>query len=254
VTDELRRLADRAEIIELVARYNKAYFEFDAEAYGGTATVDGRYLQANTGWCAFGREEIASAIQAIPAGGGHQHLCGDHIVRFDGPDRAVIGFNMFIYVRESTEGPNGLWASGYYYNTALRTAEGWRFSEILSFIDRRPDDYVLANLRATVFARPHLSDLVTGLLGVSNDAVRDHVLACRPLADLAATNGIDDDALVDQLATALQASSGETNPLPRGAATAIAHVLTHDQVLGVEVEDNFRRHGWNGPAYSTVAT
>jgi hypothetical protein len=32
-----------------------------------------------------------------------------------------------------------------------------------------------------------------------------------------------------------------------GTARALAYVLTHDQVFGAEVEDNFRAAGWEGP-------
>jgi SnoaL-like domain len=253
MTVELQRLQDRAEIIELIARYNKAYFDFDAAAYGGTAAPDGRYLQANTGWCAFGRDEIASAMAAIPAGGGHQHLCGDHIVTFDGDDRAIAGYNMFIYMRESSEGPNALLASGYYYSTVVRTVEGWRFSELLSFIDRKTDDYVVTNLRALVFSRPPLSAAVTDVLATTAGQIQEYIQSGRPLAALAEQQGVSEDALVDTLAIALEKSAPGTNPLPRGTARAVAHVLTHDQVQGLDVEATFRKAGWAGPAYSAAA-
>ena len=248
----VQRLQDRAEIIELVAQYCRAFFEHDAEAYAATSTLDGRYLNANQGWVAFGREEMAAGVGGIDAGGGYQHVTTDHIVAFDGDDHAATRYNMFIYRRESTIGPNEIWGSGYYFADVVRTNEGWRFSEIVSFIDKRSDDYVQASLRGIVFARPRLSQAMTATLGVPQATLAEHIAACKPIVALAATRGIGEQAVVDALATALQESAPSTNPLPRGSALAVAHVLTHDEAYGVDVEANFRRAGWQGPAVEAL--
>jgi hypothetical protein len=245
--DGLRRLQDRMDIIELAAEYCRAFFYFDAEAYAGTATPDGRYLNTNQGWVAFGREEMSAGLEGIPAGGGYQHLTTDHIVSFDGDDRAVARYNMIIYKRESPEGRNVWWGSGYYYATVVRTDEGWRFSEIISFIDQRSDDYVQSSLRGIVFARPAIAGAMTGLLGISEADLAAHIQACRPLVELAAKKGVSDEDVVETLATVLQESAHDTNPLPRSSARAVAHILTHEEVYGVDVEANFRRAGWAGP-------
>jgi hypothetical protein len=245
--DDVRRLGDRLDIIELFAEYCRAFFYFDAVAYAGTAMEDGRYMNANQGWVAFGRTEMSAGLEGIPAGGGYQHLTTDHIIAFDSDDRAVARCNMVIYKRESAEGPNAWWGSGYYYGTVVRTDEGWRFSEIVSFLDQRSDDYVQSSLRGIVFARPRIAAAMTGLLGVGEDELAAHIQACRPVVALAAAKGVSEDDVVDALATALQESAFETNPLPRSSARAMAHILTHDEVHGVDVEANFRRAGWTGP-------
>ena len=249
----VRRLQDRAEIIELVASYCRAFFEHDVEAYAGTCTPDGRYLNSNQGWVAFGREEIGAGVAGIDADGGYQHVTTDHILMFDGDDRAIVRYNMFIYRLESPAGANEIWGSGYYYATTVRTADGWRFSEIVSFIDKRSDAYVQASLRGIVFARPLLSAAMTATLSVSEAELAAHIAACRPLVELAAERGVSEQALVEALATALQHSAGQTNPLPRGSALAVAHVLTHDEAYGVDVEANFRRAGWAGPVVGAAA-
>jgi hypothetical protein len=249
----VQRLQDRAEIVELTARYCRAFFEHDAEAYAGTCTHDGRYLNSNQGWVAFGREEIAAGVGGIDADGGYQHVTTDHIIEFDGDDRAIARYNMFIYRLESPAGPNQIWGSGYYYATVVRSDDGWRFSEIVSFIDKRSDAYVQASLRGIVFARSRLSAALTAVIGVTETELAEHVAACKPVVALAAEKGVSEADVVDALATALQDSAADTNPLPRGSALAVAHVLTHDEAYGVDVEANFRRAGWAGPALSSAA-
>jgi hypothetical protein len=61
---DLQPLADRAEIIELIARYNKASFYCDLKGYDDTFSQDGRYINANHGWVGFGGPEAAPAIEA----------------------------------------------------------------------------------------------------------------------------------------------------------------------------------------------
>ena len=61
----VQRLQDRAEIIELTARYCRAFFEHDADAYAATSAIDGRYLNSNQGWVAFGRDEIAAGVYEL---------------------------------------------------------------------------------------------------------------------------------------------------------------------------------------------
>ena len=171
----------------------------------------------------------------------------DHIVEFDGDGRAIVRYNMFIYRLESPSGPNEIWGSGYYYATVVRTDDGWRFSEIVSFIDKRSDAYVQASLRGIVFSRPRLAAAMTAVLGVTDAELAEHIAACKPVVALAATKGVSETDVVESLASALQASAAETNPLPRGSARAVAHVLTHDEAYGMDVESNFRRAGWAGP-------
>jgi hypothetical protein len=249
----VQRLQDRAEIVELTARYCRAFFEHDAAAYAATCAPDGRYMNSNQGWVAFGRDEIAAGVGGIDADGGYQHVTTDHIIEFDGDDRAVVRYNMFIYRLESPGGPNHIWGSGYYYATVVRTDDGWRFSEIVSFIDKRSDAYVQASLRGIVFARPALSAAMSAALGVTPDELAEHVAACRPVVALAAAKGVSEADVVGALATALEESAADTNPLPRGSALAVAHVLTHDEVYGVDVEANFRRAGWAGPTLAGAA-
>ena len=59
--------------------------------------------------------------------------------------------------------------------------------------------------------------------------------------------------VINTVAAAFQRGAPASNPLPSGTARALAYVLTHDQVFGADVEDNFRAAGWNGPPTVTRA-
>ena len=245
---DIQSLSDRAEIIELVAEYNRASFYCDVEDYAKTFTDDGRYLNANLGWVGFGGAAAADAIAAEYHGGtGLQHLCLDFMIRFVDPDRAHLRHHMFLFQREGPDNPNRVWSTGFYYRTVVRTAAGWRFAEVVSFVDRRMDESLVRNLRGIVLARKEILDPLGKLLGLSRSEILDAVKDGTAVADLGGTD-VPADAVVDTVADVFQQYAPETNRLPRGTATALATVLTHDQVDGYQTERRFRAAGWEGLA------
>lgn len=240
-------LSDRAEIIELVARYNKASFYCDLQGYADTFTDDGRYINANHGWVGFGGAEASDAIAAeYHEGTGLQHLCLDFIIDFVAPDKALLRHHMLLFQREGANNPNQVWSTGCYYRTVVRTPAGWRFSEIVSFVDRKMSDDLVINLRGLVLSRPEILDRLVTLLGVSGPEILEAVKQRRELSTLG-TGGASISEVVEQVAIAFQSCAPATNPLPLGTARALAHVLTHDQVYGAQVETSFREAGWEGP-------
>jgi hypothetical protein len=245
---DLQTLSDRAEIIDLVSEYNRASFYCDVDAYARTFTDDGRYLNANLGWVGFGGASAADAIAAeYHDGTGLQHLCLDYAIKFATPDRAHLRHHMFLFQREGPENPNQVWSTGFYYRTVVRTGEGWRFSEIVSFVDRRMDESLVRNLRGIVLSRTEIIEPLLTLLGRSKSEILDAVKTGVPVAGL----GGDDapaSAVVDAVADVFQQYAPASNPLPRGTATALATVLTHDQVDGYKTEHRFRAAGWEGLA------
>ena len=46
---DLQTLSDRAEIIDLISKYNKASFYCDVKGYADALISDGRYINANHG-------------------------------------------------------------------------------------------------------------------------------------------------------------------------------------------------------------
>jgi len=249
---DLQTLSDREEIVELIALYNKASFYCDVEGYARTFTTDGRYINANHGWVGFGGREAGDAIAAEYRNRtGLQHLCLDYVIEFLGRDRARVRHHMLMFQREGAHNANQIWSTGYYYRTCVRTSKGWRFSEIISFVDRRMSDELVTNLRGLVLARPAILDALSKLLGVDGTEILRAVKAGRALASLRAGE-VSDDAVIECVAQAFQSCAPSSNPLPIGTARALAHVLTHDQVVGADVEDSFRAAGWEGPP--TVTT
>jgi hypothetical protein len=245
---DLQTLSDREEIIELIARYNKASFYCDLEGYARTFTKDGRYINANHGWVGFGGREAADAIAAeYREGTGLQHLCLDYVIDFVTPHRALVRHHMVLFQREGERNPNQIWCTGFYYRTVVRTSEGWRFSEIVSFVDRRMSEELVTNLRGLVLARPVILDALSKLLRLDGATIVRAVKEGRALAGLRAGE-VTDEAVIQCVADAFQRCAPATNPLPVGTARALAHVLTHDQVTGAQVESSFRAAGWEGPS------
>jgi hypothetical protein len=243
---DVQTLSDRTEIIELVSEYNRASFYCDVDAYAATFSEDGRYLNANLGWVGFGGASAADAIAAeYHHGTGLQHLCLDFKVEFVDPDRAHLRHHMFLFQREGPENPNQVWSTGFYYRRVVRTGDGWRFAEIVSFVDRRMEDSLVRNLRGIVFSRREIAEPLEKLLGRSKPDILEAVKAGTPVIGLCGDN-VAASAVVDAIADVFQAYAPESNPLPRGTATALATVLTHDQVDGYMTERRFREAGWAG--------
>src|SRR5260370_40299630 len=162
---DLQTLSDRAEIIDLISQYNRASFYGDVAGYADTFTHDGRYINANHGWVGFGCPEASDAIPAEYRNGtGLQHLCLDYVIDLVGPDKALVRHHMLMFRPEGAHNPNEISNTGFYYRTVVRTRGGWRFSEIISFVDRKMSDELVTNLRELVLARPPRLDSLSKLL------------------------------------------------------------------------------------------
>jgi|SRR6516165_6960828 hypothetical protein len=243
---DLQTLSDRAEIIDLISAYNKASFYCDVKGYAETFTHDGRYINANHGWVGFGGAEASDAIAAeYREGAGLQHLCLDYLIDFVANDKALVRHHMLMFQREGPNTPNQIWNTGFYYRTVVRTRDGWRFSEIISFVDRKMSDALVTNLRGQVLSRPTILNALSTLLEIDGGSVLNTVKSGTALVTL--SGEVSEADVVNTLATVFQRCAPASNPLPDGTARALAYVLTHDQVYGADVENNFRAAGWNGP-------
>jgi hypothetical protein len=241
-------LHHRDEIVELVSEYNRAAFYCDVEAYASTFANDGRYINANLGWFGFGGAQAAQSVAAeYQDGAGLQHLGLDYIITFPSPDRAHVRHHMFLYHRESAQHLNEIWATGVYYRTLVRTTAGWRFSEVISFVDRRMDASLVNQLRGIVLTRQEILDALVAVLGVDGPQIVEAIKAGASLTGLGAP-GTSEAAVVAAVARALQSYAPASNPLAMGTATALATVLTRDQVHGYQTERRFREAGWQGPS------
>jgi hypothetical protein len=153
---------------------------------------------------------------------------------------------MFLYHRESARYPNEIWATGVYYRTLARTTEGWRFSEVISFVDRRMETSLVNQLRGIVLTREEILDALVAVLAVEGPQIVEAINDGRTLSELGAPRVSNAD-VVTAVAGALQSYAPASNPLAIGTAKALATVLTHDQVDGHLTERRFREAGWQGP-------
>ncbi|MGA8942765.1 MAG: nuclear transport factor 2 family protein [Thermoactinomyces sp.] len=139
----LAKLADRAQISELLSRYCSFVDDkcFNIEAVKATFTPDGRYVRPN-GSATVGHEAIASEAKTFSRFRGMQHITSDHIIDLEG-NTARLRANMIamhLWSEEEND-PRSLQthfvAGGVFEAVAVRTADGWRFKELKSRITWR---------------------------------------------------------------------------------------------------------------------
>ncbi|MGW1545886.1 nuclear transport factor 2 family protein [Streptomyces sp. NPDC002346] len=130
------RIADELEINRLNARYNWACYERDAQAYAECFTPDGVYESGNTGSRNSGHKALAAGLHAAAESAWLMgHVAADSLVDIDG-DEATQRVFVLLYRRESPDGDNAFFASGWYQDSLVRTPDGWRYSHRRSYIDR----------------------------------------------------------------------------------------------------------------------
>ncbi|MEV6654438.1 nuclear transport factor 2 family protein [Streptomyces sp. NPDC051219] len=234
-----REMQDRLEIMELLAVYNRACVEVDSEAFADCFIPDGRYIGVNAGWIANGREELKRGVDDTDDGGGIQHTTCDHIFDIQG-DYAKLRVSMMLYMRETTSGPNHVWATGFYHDQLRRTADGWRFIERISFIDRKIDAYVVTALQGIVLQRPAVRAAVTDLLGVDGVSLDEAIASGKLLSEIARSQGVEPRTITVALAKQFQELAPAANPLENETALGIAHVMVNGQPVGADLEKEFR--------------
>ncbi|MBL1104549.1 nuclear transport factor 2 family protein [Streptomyces sp. 5-8] len=122
------RTADRAEIVELFARLANL---LDEHRHGDAHTVytDDVVVHSPRGGELHGLEKVTAYLKGSQVEGERTfHLHGDVLIEVDG-DRAKATANELTYFYRDDEPPyrtSGLRVA----NTAVRTPEGWRFSEV----------------------------------------------------------------------------------------------------------------------------
>ncbi len=131
------RLADRAQISELLSRYCSMVDDkrISADIVAATFTPDGRYVLPN-GVAVVGPEAItAQKIKSFSRFRGTHHVTSDHIIEFDG-DTARLRANMIAMhlwsadVSDPMSLQSHFVAGGVFEAIVVRTTDGWRFSEL----------------------------------------------------------------------------------------------------------------------------
>jgi uncharacterized protein (TIGR02246 family) len=131
---ELAGIEDRIAIRELVARYNRAIDDAEADAFAACFVPDGRFCVGTDGPVVAGRERLAAMSRA--AGIRRIHMTMDPIIRIDG-DTATHECTALIGNRQADRAPGSTsWTStGRYRDELVRTPDGWRFDRRVWFED-----------------------------------------------------------------------------------------------------------------------
>lgn len=127
-----RWAVDRSLILDLTARYNRAFDSGDAEGYADLFTADG-VMEVEGGPRFEGRDALAAMCANTQAA--IRHVTTDPVVTVDG-DTAVQEVTLLVVARPAA-GQHGstLQSSGRYVDDLVRTAEGWRFARRRATLD-----------------------------------------------------------------------------------------------------------------------
>ena len=126
---DVRWLLDRAQILELTARYNRCFDDGDADRFADCFTADG-VMAVEGGPTTTGRGALADMVRHTPYGTVHATV--DATVEVDG-DRATQVVTLLVLQRPAPDAPreqrrSALTRTARYRDELVRTEEGWRFA------------------------------------------------------------------------------------------------------------------------------
>ena len=126
---DVRWLLDRAQILELTARYNRCFDDGDPERFADCFTDDG-VMAVDGGPSTAGREALAAMCRHTPYGTVHATV--DATVEVDG-DRATQVVTLLVLQRPGPDAPRDerrsrLTRTARYRDELVRTDGGWRFA------------------------------------------------------------------------------------------------------------------------------
>lgn len=124
--EELRRLVDRQQIVDVTLAYTYALDAKDWDALDDVFTVDATaYLTEELD----GREAIKGRVRrALESLDLSQHLVANHDVRIDGDSAVCRCYLQAQHVREAAPGPPNFIVAGRYDDRFVRTSVGWRIA------------------------------------------------------------------------------------------------------------------------------
>jgi ketosteroid isomerase-like protein len=130
----MNELADRIEIQELTARYNRAADDGDADALVAVFTPDGAMTMSSAGQQrAFrGAADLHAMLGGRPPGI-TVHATTDSIVELDG-DEARQQCTLLL-IRRLHDAGKASFRTGRYEDRLVRTPDGWKFAERAVTID-----------------------------------------------------------------------------------------------------------------------
>ncbi len=134
-TPAVRRLLDRAAIVEVQTRYATGTDSRDWDLFRSCFTAEVE-IDFSDG---FGRpavrlpagEWVAATAPRMESFAATQHLIANHVITFDGEHRATcVASVLASHHRPNPTGDSDLVVHGYYTNRFERTADGWRIAGV----------------------------------------------------------------------------------------------------------------------------
>src|SRR5690349_2761707 len=128
--DDVRRLLDRAEILDLITRYTRAVDTADLSGFDRVFTADASIDYTASGGSSGPVAEVRRWLgeEAIPLFAQTQHLVGQVELDFRGDDEAAATAYFWNPIRIALPGaePFDMEIGGLYEHDLVRTAGGWR--------------------------------------------------------------------------------------------------------------------------------
>ncbi len=124
--EELRRLVDRQQIVDVTLAYTYALDAKDWDALDDVFTVDATAFLTEE---LDGREAIKGRVtRALESLDLSQHMVANHDVRIDGDSAVCRCYLQAQHVREAAPGPPNFIVAGRYDDRFVRTSVGWRIA------------------------------------------------------------------------------------------------------------------------------
>jgi hypothetical protein len=137
VMTTLRRLVDRADIIELMSQYAAGLDFLDRELYASCFTdpvavdfgsFDFGSLGAGAAQTMSVEEWTDYCWRAIQGSDATHHVITNHHISFDGDDEATL--RAYVSVAHYIEDVAEYFSGGHYSNRVVRSGDGWRLAEV----------------------------------------------------------------------------------------------------------------------------
>jgi hypothetical protein len=125
--EQLRWLVDRAEISDLILRFERSIDDHNQAAYASTFTEDGELDLPFTH--KKGRAAIAASDPIDPKNASH-HISTNHMITIDGDRATARAYLIATHVFDRADRMTYAQAGGWYDFDLTRTPDGWRFSHV----------------------------------------------------------------------------------------------------------------------------
>ena len=130
--DQLQRLIDRVELVELMSQYAAGVDLLDRELYASCFTdpvdIDFGSFDPDSVKVMTPEEWVGYCWDFVEGLDASQHIITNHRITFNSDDEATI--IAYMHAQHYIQEVGGYIAAGYYTNRAVRTDAGWRLARV----------------------------------------------------------------------------------------------------------------------------